>query len=52
MFRYNMVVRTLLIFIKNTALDTRLRNPNEDSSFVANAKLTETVMAKLLPLFN
>ena len=52
MFGYNMIVRTSFIFKKNTALDTRLRNPNEESSFVANTKLTETIMAKLWALFN
>ena len=52
MFGYNMIVRTSFIFKKNTALDTRLRNPNEESSFVANTKSTETKMAKLWALFN
>ena len=52
MFGYNMIVRTSFIFKENTALDTRLRNPNEESSFVANTKLTETIVAKLWALFN
>ena len=52
MFRYNMIVQASFIFKENTALGTRLRNPNEESSLVANAKLTETIMAKLWALFN
>ena len=52
MFRYNVTVHTSFIFKENTALGPRLRNPNEESSFVANAKLTETIMAKLWALFN
>ena len=52
MFRYNMIVQTSFIFKENTALGTRLRNPNKESSLVANAKLTETIMAKLWALFN
>ena len=52
MSRYNMIVQTSFIFKENTALGTSLRNPNEESSFVANTKLTETIMAKLWAIFN
>ena len=52
MFRYNMIVQTSFIFKENTALGRRLRNPNEESSLVANTKPTETIMAKLWALFN
>ena len=47
-----MTVHASFIFKKNTALGTRLRNPNEKRSLVANAKLTETIMAKSWALFN
>ena len=52
MFRYNMIVQTSFIFKENTVLGRRLRNPNEESSLVANTKPTETIMAKLWALFN
>ena len=52
MFRYNITVQTSFIFKENTALGPRLRKPNEESSLVANAKLTETIMAKLWALVN
>ena len=45
MFRYNMIVQTSFISKENTALGRRLRNPNEESSLVANTKPTETIMA-------
>ena len=36
MLRYNTIVQTSSIFKENTALGTRLRHPNEESSLVAN----------------
>ena len=51
MFRYNTIVQTSSIFEENTARGTRLRNPNEESSLVANTKLTETILAKLWAVF-
>ena len=51
MSRYNMIVQTSFIFKENTALGTSLRNPNEESSFVANTKLTEIIMVKLWASF-
>ena len=52
MFRYNTIVQTSSILKGNTAIGTRLRNPNEESSLVANTKLTETIIAKLWAVFN
>ena len=52
MFRYNMIVQTSFFLKENTALGTRLRNPNGESSLVVNTKSTETMMAKLWDLFN
>ena len=52
MFRYNMIFQTSFVFKENTALGTRLRNPNEEGSLVANTKSTEIIMAKLWALFN
>ena len=52
MFRYNTIVQTSSIFKENTVLGIRLRNPNEESSLVANTKLTETIIAKLWAVFN
>ena len=52
MFRYNMIFQTPFIFKEYTALGIRLRNPNEESSLVANTKSTEIVRAKVWALFN
>ena len=52
MFRYNTIVQTSSIFKENTARGTRLRNPNEESSLVANTKLTETILVKLWAVFS
>ena len=52
MFRYNMIFQASFIFKENTVLGTRLRNPNEENSLVANTKSAEIIMAKLWALFN
>ena len=52
MFRYNRIVQTSSIFKENTALGTRLRNLNEETSLVASTKLTKTILAKLWAVFN
>ena len=52
MFRHNTIFQTSSILKENKVIGIRLRNPDEESSLVANTKLTETIIAKLWAVFN